>query len=428
MSNGDLPSWLIYLVRTRQSYIQPVVLTEGYQRQLDHFYSLLEPEPSDLHGLFPVADEDQTSFIICKDDGAAIFFDVGQAAILKSAYAAMCSDDPETAVFKLFLATASLKIGRTDGFIADRLGDCWTDPYDGDSMTNPELLAAARGTLDAYRQLSAQPLFNAVIDCSILAHEMYHYRSHHDLKEQEIEDFVQHLFPKLVAVATEDTSAFPTGKLTDEKRNRYARERAAKRDFYLGNQASLAEEIACDAFALIETTNVVAEGMDPDMTLTDRFKIVIALYSIAFNLHLLHLAFTERARFYLTHDLGDEFPGNFSFYNLRRIAVSVLGGEFYAATVAKGQGRPDEAMHQASSAEMQQLLNHLYIEMSEYITMPAIPRLNGCFELIEKTYPRSSRPAAEPIADANERLALSALHMNLDQGVVQEMFEHIGRV
>ena len=100
----------------------------------------------------------------------------------------------------------------------------------------------------------------------------------------------------------------------------------------------------------------------------------------------------------------------------------MLGSEFYASAVVKEQGGSDESSHARISAEMQQLLNHIYIEMSEYISMPVIPRLNGCFDLIESTYPRSSRSPAEPIAAANERLALSGLYLNLASGVVQGMF------
>jgi hypothetical protein len=255
MATSDTPPWLTYVLKTRRSYIKDIKLAEGYSATLAGLYDMLRPAQSTLLGLFPVAHEDQTTFAICKETEAAIFFDVGQAAILKSAYAAMRSNDPETAVFKVFLSTASLKVSPADRFLADRLGDSWSGPYDGPPFADPQQLPQARATLARYLRADLQRTFELIVDCTITAHEVYHYRAHQSQNIPEIEEVIARHYDAFVKVATEDVDTFPIKHLSEAQKQQYAKERSLKRDYYAQERRMVAEEMACDLFAFISVVS-----------------------------------------------------------------------------------------------------------------------------------------------------------------------------
>jgi hypothetical protein len=415
------PKWLEYVLRSRRTYIKDVELTEKYSSSLTWIYDLVRPAQSDLLGIFPIAHEDQTAFIVCKDNESAVFFDVGQAAILKSAYAALRADDPETEVFQLFLATASLKISPADHFLADKLGDSWSGPYDA-SVFGVRDLDAARETLGRYAAADFQPLFDLIVDGTIIAHELYHHRSRRSQIVVEMEQLIANNYDEFVKVATEDIDVFSVENTTGEQRERQGRERRLKRDYYLRERRMIVEEMACDLFAFTNVTSMILARLAPEVS-RKTLEDIIALHSIAFNLHLLHLAFTERAQLFAAQGLEYELPGSMSLYNLRRLAVGVLSSECCARIMSDTAASETQSRTARAnlSRHFQELQNHVYFAMAKDVVMPAIPKLKGCFELIEETFPRRLRGEPTPTANPSERLFVSSLAFHLDQSVLNRM-------
>ncbi len=416
------PAWVEYVLRTRQSYLGNVQLDEQYYSQLERVYTYLVPEKSDLVGLFPIAHEDQTAFIVCNERDAGIFFDVGQSAILKSAFASLRSTDPQQAIFRLFLGTATLKISPGDRFLADKLGDARSGPYNGPQFVDEQTLRDARGALYGYAQPALQSLFDTIVDLGIVAHEMYHYRTHRLLAIAEIEQLVAANYDDFVGIATRGTGPFRVETNSTAQKEQYERELQAKHDYYHKERRMVSEEMACDLYAYISLATLILESTNGGFRSQGILETVLALNSIAFNFHLLHLAFTERAELFADGEIKNDFPGHTFMYNLRRVSVGILSSIWTADMILNDDsGSPTQ---KAALAEWLQVLqNRIYVEMSNSILMPAIPMLNSCFDLVEQTFPRETRREPEPTADPDERLFFSSLSFRLEENVLNRMLK-----
>jgi hypothetical protein len=383
----------------------------------------LAPEKSDLIGLFPIAHEDQTAFIVCNEKESAIFFDVGQSAVLKSAFASLRSADPQQTAFRLFLGTASLKISPGDRFLADKLGDAISRPYDGPPLVDKETLEDARGALFRYAHPSLQSLFDTIVDFGIVAHELYHYRAHRSLIIDELDQFVAAHYAELVQTATVSAGPLKGNFESPAKLGKFNRELLAKQDYYNKERRMISEEIACDLYAFTSVAEWLLRRTTNANEMPELLEMLIALNSISFNFHLLHLAFTERAVNFADGIIGSDLPGSMSLYNLRRVAIGVLSSHWSAAVIAHASASAGSGQIETLAERFQILQNRIYVEMANIILAPAIPMLNTCFASIDQTFPRETRPSTEPTVNTAERLFFSSLAFRLDANVLKTMLK-----
>jgi hypothetical protein len=417
------PKWVDYVVRTRQSFLRTEEINQTYLSKLKGVAKALAPSETDPVKLFPIAHEDQTAFLIHKEGGAAIFFDVGQSAVLKSAFAGLRAADPLQTVFRLFVSTASLKISPRDGFLADKLGDVWSGPYDGPPFVDQETLNSVRGALFQYAVPGLEPVFESMIDIGIIAHEVYHYRVRQALRMDHLEQVIAAHYDQIVQVATEGTGPLGPRRRSKEERRKFERELQARREYYLAQRSMISEEIACDLYAFSCVVEIMLERAKNEREARGVLEIVLALNSIAFNFHLLHLAFTERAQLFVDGQANADLPGSMSLYNLRRVALGILSSYWSAGKMEELNPSLCAEHDNDLSQHFQVLENRIYIEMANSILMPAIPMLKGCFALLDRTFPVESRPALEPAENGSERLFYSSLAFRLDQGVLDRMLK-----
>ncbi len=418
MSNDSTLSWVPLVLRTRQSYINPIILKPAYKQTLEELKDHLLPEELDSIDIFPIADESQSSFIIKKNDGAAIFFDIGQSMILKTAFAATYSLRPQDLLFYVFLSAASLHVSKSDQFFTDKLGDCTTPTYEGEPTVNKALLDNAQGTLSVYLKPEYQSLYNLVFDSTIIAHEFYHH--HVQLKGHipAIFEPIDSNYLQFVELVFSDLSVTSLDDLPKEIQDKLERERLGRRNHNLDNRKKISEEMACDYYAMKKTLELFVSNQTSNLDYSG-IKAFVAIHSIVFNFHLLHLAFLERASFYQKNDPTVDFEDSMSLFNIRRVAIGVLTSELVAEELAGY----DPAKKDLISANLQQFQNELYIEMGNDLIQPCIIRLGSCFKLIEDHFPKNERPEPTPINDVDERLYLSALKNRLNPYVISEMLE-----
>lgn len=431
MGKQNKPKWIEHQQLDLQSYIKPIILKEEYQKTLDSIYNFCKPNECHIHGYYSIASENQTAYIILADNSSAIFYDIGQAAILKSAYSYLYSETPETKIFKLFQSCACLEISKNDHFLCDKLGDLWTVEYNGPSVIEPSKLSKAQGTLTKYLHKAHQPLFNLILDSSIMNHEFYHLRVSQNLLIPEIEETVEELYEQIAIQSTSNGGPFVYGSDVDlNSLEKNAKERKLIREHYLDetNRKNYSEEIACDFYALQQTA-IVAANCYPDFLENPAFfSTFIGLYYIKFNLHLLHLGFTERAKFYVENKRGDLLDERMFIYNLRRNSISVIASILDWSEIFKGVGNyaQSEETMKIFSENLQHFFNNLYLEMCDKIIIPTTIRLNSCFDIIQEKFPKEQRPIPETILNPNERIYLSGFGFNLNHEIVNEMLEQFG--
>ena len=423
----EVPKWVSYMQSTRQSYIRPLKLTDDYLNHLMYLYNTFVPSEKDFLGIYPISDELQTAFVTTQKEGIGLFYDVGQIAILRSAYAHLYSDDPEMNVFNLFLSSASLRICKRDKFFTDKLGDCWTENYDGESIINSDQLANGKGFLEPLSKEFYQPLYNFIIDSSILNHEFYHYLTEKNQVVPEVEQIVEDYFDLILDHANNDTSLISTDHLDAEKLKKYNIERELIREYFAQPKirTELKEEIACDIYALRCTGHAVSESFSFLKQDPGGFYTFISLYSIMFNFHALHAGCVRRSEFYSRHDRNDYLKGEMFAYNIRRVAVSFIASILDWSPLFHGLGnyaKNNQTMIKFSE-DLQLNLSNIYVDMCDRFIIPVTMRLNFCFDLIEEQFPKKERIESEPISDPNERLFLSALPFRLDQKVAEGLFQ-----
>lgn len=421
----DVPKWVDYILRTRQSYLTSTDLNDTLLSRIDLIFQRLAPNDNNLTGLFPVAHEDQTAFIVIKER-AAIFFDVGQAAIIKSAFAYLSTPDYQQKIFQLFLSAASLKISPGDQFLADKIGDAASTPYDGSRFIDEATLRDSRGTLHRYTNEEIQSLFDTVVDNSIIAHELYHYRTKTSQQISKIDQQVADHYESFVEAATTISGPLRIPEESETQRSKRQRELISMRQYYLDQRDMISEEMACDFYAFTCLTNYLLKDITEQSEANAIIELLVALNSIAFNFHLLHLAFTQRAQTFADGNHKKDLPNFSSLYNLRRIAIGVLSSEWAAHLI--DHFNQANGKHQSEISKHFQLLqNRLYIEMSPTL-IASIPMLHDIFSLVDSTFPRDSRRPPQPTENNFDRLFLSSLLPRLNPGVLSSTLTTSARI
>ena len=235
-----------------------------------------------------------------------------------------------------------------------------------------------------------------------------------------IEDLISNKYEELVETATADAGPLRVYGATEEEKSEYQRELSAKRGYYFNERRMVSEELACDFFAFTFLAKSIAAGERRADDLRLRFEMFVGLFTIVFNFHLLHMAFTARAKLF-SEGHTPATPDSMSLYNLRRVAITVLGSSFLAHVLADLGALTSGETAESVSQYFQELQSRIYVEMSNSILMPAIPMLKSCFRSVDSLFPRELRAAATPTTAPAERLFLSSLAFKLDRDVLSDM-------
>lgn len=429
MESPSIPKWVSLLANARQTYLKPLLLQQNYESVIYDIFEGIKRDierecgtnVGDLVGIFPIADEEQTAFASCTDNEAALFFDIGQTIILKSAFTGLLSKGSEVDIFRLFQASAALNVARKDGFYADKFGDSWSVLSTNEEMVRPDLLSAGRAGLAKVVQPESREWYSLIVDASIISHEIYHYLVSRGLAIRDIELYVDEVYEQAVDVAANDISAFNVDSISPEGRVKYAKEREIKRAHYLSRKSHLSEEIGCDVFSFIKTFDIVAQHKDDDVFESNHYLPILALFFVSFNFHLLHLAFLDIVGFYREHPSNEIRKNAGSTFNLRRIAVQTIACDWVAGILENrvnndGNDAPGRA---EISRDLQEFLNTIYLALSNDIFIPTTAKLMNCIRLVESAFPDRDASDALPIADASERLRISDLMSRLDSKILE---------